>query len=103
MLDLRVGRYPKDVRPTWFGLFGDTNAPDSDHWYYKLAEEEKPEGWLFLRQPGGVVKLGDRWQVNPKAENLANLPPGYYERGMQGKKEDWIKVNLGNHWIRACP
>lgn len=98
MLDLRVGRYPKDVRPTWFGLFGDTNAPDSDHWYYKLAEEEKPDGWLFLRQPGGVVKIGDKWQVNPQAENLSNLPPGYYDRGMQGKKEDWIKVNLGNQY-----
>ncbi len=98
MLDLRVGRYPKDVRPTWFGLFGDTNAPDSDHWYYKLAEEERPEGWVFLRQPGGVIKVGDKWQVNPQAENLSNLPPGYYERGMQGKKEDWIKVNLGNQY-----
>jgi len=98
MLDLRVGRYPKDVRPTWFGLFGDTNAPDSDHWYYKLAEEERPEGWVFLRQPGGVIKVGDKWQVNPEAENLSNLPPGYYERGMQGKKEDWIKVNLGNQY-----
>ncbi|CAM4092793.1 TerL [Bordetella tumbae] len=98
MLDLRVGRFPKDVRPTWFGLFGDTNAPDSDHWYYKLAEEDRPEGWTFLRQPGGVIKIGDKWQVNPDAENLKNLPPGYYERGMQGKKEDWIKVNLGNQY-----
>jgi len=98
MLDLRVGRYPKDVRPTWFGIFGDTNAPDTDHWFYRLAEEDKPEGWTFLRQPGGVIKVGDKWQVNPQAENLSNLPPGYYERGMQGKKEDWIKVNLGNQY-----
>lgn len=98
MLDLRVGRFPKDVRPTWFGIFGDTNAPDSDHWYYRLAEEEKPEGWLFLRQPGGVIKQGDSYVINPNAENLHNLPPGYYERGMQGKKLDWIKVNLANEY-----
>jgi hypothetical protein len=98
MLDLRVGRYPKDVRPTWYGLFGDTNAPDSDHWYYVLAEETKPEGYAFFRQPGGVVRDGDRWIVNPGAENIDNLPARYYERGMEGKKFDWIKVNLGNEY-----
>ena len=56
MLDLRMGRYPKDVRPTWYGLFGDTNACDTDHWYYRMGEELKPEGWLFLRQPGGLMR-----------------------------------------------
>ncbi|MGG2044846.1 TerL [Burkholderia gladioli] len=98
MLDLRVGRYPKDVPPTWYGMFGDTNSPDSDHWLYELAEETKPEGWHFITQPGGVIRDGDRWVVNPHAENLHNLPPGYYERGLQGKKYDWIKVNLANEY-----
>lgn len=98
MLDLRVGRYPKDVRPTWYGIFGDTNAPDDDHWLYKLAEEEKPEGWAFITQPGGVIKKGDHWEPNPEAENIQNLPPGYYINGMQGKKQDWIKVNLANEY-----
>ncbi|MDN7495015.1 TerL [Burkholderia gladioli] len=98
MLDLRVGRYPKDVPPTWYGMFGDTNSPDSDHWLYELAEEQKPEGWVFITQPGGVIRDGDRWVVNPHAENLHNLPPGYYERGLQGKKFDWIKVNLANQY-----
>lgn len=98
MLDLRVGRYPKDVPPTWYGMFGDTNSPDNDHWLYKLAEEDRPSGWLFLAQPGGVVRDGDGWKVNPNAENISNLPPGYYERGLQGKKEDWIKVNLANEY-----
>jgi hypothetical protein len=98
MLDLRVGRYPKDVPATWFGLFGDTNSPDNDHWLYTLAEETKPDGWEFLTQPGGVVRAGDSWKVNPAAENLVNLPPGYYENGLQGKSEDWIKVNLANEY-----
>ncbi|MFP3799450.1 TerL [Paraburkholderia sp. SIMBA_027] len=98
MLDLRVGRYPKDVHPTWYGIFGDTNAPDNDHWYYELAEETKPDGWEFLTQPGGVIRDGDDWVVNPNAENIHNLPVGYYLDGMQGKKQDWIKVNLGNEY-----
>ncbi|MGB1505044.1 MAG: hypothetical protein ACPHDT_06115, partial [Acidimicrobiales bacterium] len=33
-----------------------------------------------------------------KAENLANLPEDYYRRGLQGKSDDWIKVNLGNEY-----
>ena len=101
MLDLRHGRYPskKDgVAPTWHGMLGDCNAPDEDHWLYHLAEEDKPEGWDIFKQPGGLKKVGDRWLLNSKAENLSNLPADYYMRGQQGKGEDWIKVNLANEY-----
>jgi hypothetical protein len=100
MLDLRVGRYPQDVEPTWYGIFGDTNAPDTDHWYYRLAEEDRPEGWLFLKQPGGLVRdnTDAPWRENPEAENVQNLPKDYYYKGAQGKDEDWIKVNLANEY-----
>jgi hypothetical protein len=100
MLDLRVGRYPQDVTPTWYGIYGDTNQPDTDHWYYRLAEEEKPDGWVFLRQPGGLIRGADgvTWVDNPDAENVANLPPGYYLKGAQGKDDDWILVNLANEY-----
>lgn len=103
MADLRHGRYPSKaaggINPTWHGMIGDTNAPDEDHWYYKLAEEVKPEGWRFHRQAGGVIAIGDgKYAPNPNAENIHNLPEGYYVRGMQGKSEDWIKVNLANEY-----
>ncbi|MGE5622303.1 MAG: TerL, partial [Bacillota bacterium] len=100
MLDLRVGRYPQDMAPTWYGIFGDTNAPDTDHWYYKLAEEERPEGWRFLKQPGGLIRKDKDapWEENPAAENLHNLPKGYYLKGAQGKDEAWILVNLANEY-----
>lgn len=100
MLDLRIGRYPQDTRPTWYGMFGDTNAPDTDHWYYKMAEETRPEGWCFLKQPGGLIRENKDapWRDNPKAENIQNLPKGYYIKGAQGKSEDWIKVNLANEY-----
>lgn len=104
MCDLRHGRYPSamDGGPTWHGMIGDTNAPDNDHWYYKLAEEEKPDGWEFWRQPGGVIEDGidhngrKKWKANPLAENINNLPDGYYTRGVAGKSDDWISVNLAN-------
>lgn len=100
MLDLRVGRYPKDVRPTWYGVFGDTNAPDTDHWYYRMAEEMKPEGWKFLKQPGGVMRKNAAapWEPNPNAENVQNLPLNYYKNGAQGKSDAWIQVNLANDY-----
>lgn len=109
MLDLRVGRYPSmasgNVMPTWFGVIGDTNAPDEDHWYYELAETDTPEGWVFHRQPGGVRQgpidpaTGQKtWIPNPEAENIDNLPLDYYVRGLKGKKWDWINVNLGNNY-----
>lgn len=104
MADLRHGRYPSmadgGVRPTWHGQIGDTNAPDEDHWFYKLAEEVRPEGWEFFRQPGGVFP-GDKpgeWIPNPDAENLENLPERYYLAGLAGKDPDWIRVMLSNEY-----
>lgn len=102
MCDGRHGRYPsasEGVDDFWHGMIGDYNAPDTDHWLYKLAEEERPEGWTFLRQPSGVVKskLG-KWEENPDAENLNNLPDGYYIRQVAGKSDDWINVNLANNY-----
>lgn len=104
MADARHGRYPSmaagGVKPTWHGMVGDTNAPDDDSWYYEMAEESKPKGWKFYRQPGGVIQLDDETYVpNPNAENLDNLPNGYYERMLSGsKKLDWLKVNAANEY-----
>lgn len=111
----RVGRYPvqSDGGPTWRGVIMDTNPPDDDHWWYRLSEKEKPGGkfsWEFFRQPGGVVEVPtDKipedmpeaqgyvfsaarwWKTNDKAENLDNLPEGYYEQLLGGKAIDWIR------------
>lgn len=81
----RVGRFPamKDGGASWFGILLDTNPPDVDHWWFKLAEEDRPAEFEFFAQPSGLA---------PDAENLPNLPPRYYERAQLGKTEDWIKV-----------
>lgn len=109
----RVGRYPavRDggcVNPS---ILMDTNPPDTDHWWYVLAEGDtttelgrqlvrstaeaeaelramgalRPDQHLFrfLRQPGGD---------QPDAENIENLPAGYYVKARAGKSQDWIKV-----------
>jgi hypothetical protein len=104
MADLRHGRYPSvasgGVECTWHGMLLDTNAPDDSSWYYHLAEEVKPKGWRFFRQPGGVFpgEAEGEWIPNPDAENLSNLPDGYYERGLEGKSQDWISTMLSNEY-----
>lgn len=92
----RVGRFPPmvDRGPTWSGIICDTNMPDADHWIYRLAEEERPDGFAFFKQPGGVLWDGRKWVDNPNAENVANLPPNYYQRQLAGKAEAWIRVYL---------
>lgn len=85
MLQGRVGRYPskRNGGPTWWGVFMDTNPPDSDHWWYKVFEEELPDTWGGYSQPSGV---------GPLAENIDNLPPKYYTNMQVGKDKEWINV-----------
>jgi len=110
----RVGRYPtkRDGGATWHGIWMDTNPMDDDHWWHKLAEVEPIKGkyaWKFYKQPGGVIEAnadslpempeandhifsaGKWWKLNPKAENVKNLPPGYYLQQLAGKTLDWIR------------
>ena len=85
MLIGRLGRYPnkRDGGPTWYGLILDTNPPDSDHWWYKLFEVDKPKGYALFKQPSGV---------STAAENIDNLPKGYYDNMKPGKDKEWINV-----------
>jgi hypothetical protein len=110
----RVGRYPtkRDGGASWHGIIMDTNPMDDDHWWFRLAEKEKMSGafkWEFFRQPGGVEEAdvtelpenpeandciysaGRWWKKNPKAENISNLPAGYYQQMLLGKNLDWIR------------
>lgn len=98
----RVGRYPNKAQggPTNSCVIADTNPPDDDHWWYKLAEESTPENWQFFRQPGALIRiddeLGTRYEPNPLAQNISNLPGGYqyYLRQLGGKSHEWIKVYI---------
>jgi len=91
MVQTRLGRYPRmvDGPSPWYGLFMDTNPPDDLSWWYKLFEDQRPEGWRLYRQPSAL---------DPDAENLANLPPDYYRRLTQGKDQAWIEVYVGGQY-----
>lgn len=108
----RVGRFPKmdEGGCTWAGVIMDTNAPEEEHWWAKLAdfpeeEQEKNtrEAERQLREMGALEdeQYLYEWFSQPggrerDAENLANLPAGYYIKAMAGKKDDWIKVYVDN-------
>lgn len=134
--------------PSWYGIIMDTNPYNSGHWLDKL-EKDLPESWSIFRQPPAVIEMektkggwtsveskwplvigekfphyihkggGLLWAVNPKAENLNNLPinfqldpmyetgkeddpaymkvaplqqGGYYGNLVKGKDPAWIRI-----------
>ena len=106
-LQARVGRYPpaSEGGATWFGLIMDTNPPDTDSRFYKFFEEGDWHGSFQTLVETGVLPPGSQPHdfaaifhqpsgLSPRAENLPNLTPGYYQRMAVGKTEEWIKVYI---------
>ena len=82
LLDTRIGRYPskREGGPSWFGIWMDTNPWDESHWAEKHFKGA-PEGHELHVQPDGL---------GPDAENVENLPDGYYTRLCVKKDSSWI-------------
>ena len=104
----RVGRFPDkkskppevpdDQWPSWVGVFGDTNAPESDGYWYNVfehlpADDYDPESTLVcttFAQPGGDT---------PEAENIENLPANYYAR--EGRSAEWFRTMVQVQYGRS--
>lgn len=93
----RIGRFPskKDGGPSWFGMWGDTNPPTMDTWWYYQMEHldakdgvsYNDNGWDVFKQPSGRSTY---------AENVENLPDGYYDT--QGRSEEYIRVFIDGEY-----
>lgn len=93
----RIGRFPsmKDGGCTWIGMWGDTNPPTMDTWWYYQLEHLDPKdgvspndnGWEVFKQPSGRSAF---------AENVENLPEGYYDT--QGRSEEYIRVFIDGEY-----
>lgn len=116
----RVGRFPP--RDGEYGctdpqIIMDTNPPDTDHWWFKLAEkdmsdersrrmhEEINDIEQQLRSTGGLRPNQDLFKFfaqpggeDANAENIDNLPPGYYLKAKGGKDAEWIKVYVNGDY-----
>lgn len=121
----RVGRFPDAkhggcVSPQ---ILMDTNSPDTDHWWYTLAEHDDstPDKSDLLKsisdaeqalREAGILQPGQKLfsfhhqpdGLSEEAENdegLAQMPGGrigYYTRASAGKTQDWINVYVrGNY------
>lgn len=104
----RTGRFPGKAYGapiTWSGVIMDTNPMDTDHWWYRLAEQEKPEGWEFFSQPGALIKVVDpnghvHYEANPDAENVEHQQLGYqyWSRLASGADPEWVNAMVcGNY------
>jgi hypothetical protein len=87
----RIGRYPSKINggPTWFGLIMDTNPWVVDSDYHEAFVLNPVPKWALFHQPSGI---------GPQAENLANLPDGYYENAMSGASEERIATQIRSEW-----
>lgn len=83
----RLGRYPANC--TNFGMWGASNPDNEDNWWYDYLYKNLPDNATYYIQPSGL---------SPEAENLDNLPEGYYTNIAQGKSEAWIKQFIDAEW-----
>lgn len=121
----RVGRFPtaKHGGCPAPQILMDTNPPDSDHWWYTLAERDdstpdrsdllkslaeaeqqlRDAGILadgqrlfsFHAQPGG---LSDEAENKDGLSHTAGGRLGYYARASAGKKADWTRVYVDGNY-----
>lgn len=63
----RCRRFPANM--TWGGFWADTNPCDTDNWWYRFFEENRPPNAEIFHQPGGR---------SPEAENIPFIGKNYY-------------------------
>lgn len=87
----RVGRYPPAQHggASWWGVWLDCNAPDTDNYIYEKFFEQNLPGFTAFRQPSGL---------SARAENLHNLPRGYYQSQIIGQPDWWIRRMILNEF-----
>lgn len=87
----RLGRYPGRLQgsPTWFGLIGDSNPWDTDSDYHDRLVLDPDPRWGLFHQPSGI---------GPYAENVENLPPGYYDNLSGDRDQEWVAVHVESQW-----
>lgn len=109
----RLNRFPpplEGAKITWTGLIADTNPTDTDHWIYKLFEENKPDDFDIFSYEPALIKLdkepeaginfkrsmeGTIYINNPEADYRFVVPDhDYWLKLVSGNTDDYIRVNL---------
>jgi hypothetical protein len=91
----RIGRYPAQrLLPKGFAIDKhiamDLNKADVDHWLYDMLVMNRDADVVdFIDLPGGM---------DPGAENVGNLTPGYYQAMIKANPEWWVNIYVHNRW-----
>lgn len=87
----RTGRYPSKAMggARWRGIICDTNPWDIDSPFHDRMVLKPHPNWKLFHQPSGI---------GPDAENVENLPAGYYEDLMDGQDHDFSDVHVESQW-----
>lgn len=85
VLGRRCNRYPakREGGCTWWGVFMDTNPPDTESDWYRYFEEKRPPNAAIFKQPSGL---------SPQAENKQHLPATYYTDMLNDLTDEQIKI-----------
>lgn len=99
----RCGRYPSQLRgkPTWYGVFADSNPGTEDSPYYEILKVELPESYGYFEQPPPLLRDDDgNVTENPLAENIQYLPGGYdyYWTLLNGASPEWSERFVFGQW-----
>lgn len=99
----RCGRYPSQLRgrPTWFGVFADSNPGTEDSPYYEILKVELPDSYGYFEQPPPLLRHDDgSITENPVAENIQYLPGGfdYYWTLLNGASPEWSERFVFGQW-----
>jgi len=87
----RCGRYPSKALggAARRGIIADTNPWDTDSPYHDRTVLNPHPAWKLFQQPSGL---------SAEAENVENLPEGYYDELMSDKDPDWCSVHVEAQW-----
>lgn len=74
-------------------IYGDTNAPDEDHWIADIDKGKRKSGNIKIyHQPPALLKNEDgEWEINHDADNISNVGSHYY-LDMINRTEEYIRV-----------
>ena len=91
MLPARL-RYPSQIDvPGFTGkAIIESNPGDPSHWMYDNYVERHVDGCTLYMQPSGLSE---------HAENVANLPPNYYQTISAGKAPAWVDCFVHAKWV----
>lgn len=84
----RIGRYPsgRNGAPSWSGIIADTNFPSEGSDWHKFLVDDKPNGWSFFYQPGGLDEDAENLNYLNQTPATIKLPIDHPDRVAAGRE-----------------